>query len=76
MAAALEARALGTDISIETCPHYLSSRRTTSGASARWPNALRRCAATPERAGSVGCSCGAAIVDVVASDHSPVSARD
>lgn len=70
VAAALEARALGADISIETCPHYLffsEEDLLRIGAVAKCAPPLRN---TPER----DALCAAAIrdeIDIVGSDHSP-----
>ncbi|HEY3743541.1 MAG TPA: allantoinase AllB [Bryobacteraceae bacterium] len=70
VAAALEARALGTDISIETCAHYLfftDEDMERIGAAAKCapplrPSADRADLFTRLRAGEI---------DIVASDHSP-----
>lgn len=70
VAAALEARALGTDISIETCPHYLLFTEEDLGRI----GALAKCA-PPLRSDGERQALWDAVrrgdVDVVASDHSP-----
>ena len=70
VAAALEARALGTDISIETCPHYLLFTEDDL----RRIGALAKCApplrGERERA-ALWNSVRRGEVDVIASDHSP-----
>ena len=70
VAAALEARTLGTDISLETCPHYL---RFTEDDLERI-GALAKCA-PPLRSESERAALRDALrrgdIDVVASDHSP-----
>jgi allantoinase len=70
VAAALEARALGTDISIETCPHYLLFTEDDLGRI----GALAKCA-PPLRSDAERRALWDAVrrgdVDVVASDHSP-----
>ena len=70
VAAALEARARGTDISIETCAHYLFFTEDDAAASAPWPSARRRCA-RHRSAKRCGSRLRAGSIDVVASDHSP-----
>ena len=70
MAAALEARALGTDISIETCPHYLlftEDDLLRIGALAKCTPPLRSAA---DRDALVDCVLDGS-VDMIASDHSP-----
>jgi allantoinase len=70
VAAAIEARALGTDVSIETCAHYLFFTEEDAcrlGAVAKCAPPLR---AAPER-DSLWDRLSAGDVDVVASDHSP-----
>jgi len=70
VAAALEARALGTDISIETCPHYLLFTEDDL----HRIGALAKCA-PPLRSGPERDALRDAVhrgdVDVIASDHSP-----
>jgi allantoinase len=69
-AAALEARALGTDISIETCPHYLLFTEDDLhriGALAKCTPPLR---STSER-DALRKAVQRGDVDVIASDHSP-----
>jgi allantoinase len=70
VAAALEARALGTDISIETCPHYLLFTEDDL----RRIGALAKCA-PPLRSQRERDALWNAVrngeVDVIASDHSP-----
>jgi allantoinase len=70
VAAALEARALGTDISIETCPHYLLFTEEDL----RRIGALAKCA-PPLRSADEREALWSAVrngeVDVIASDHSP-----
>jgi len=64
VAAALEARARGTDISIETCPHYLfftDDDMEQIGAVAKCAPPMRPAAESPPLAG----------IDIVGSDHSP-----
>jgi len=64
VAAALEARARGADISIETCAHYLyftEEDMERMGAIAKCAPPLRPAASRPDLAG----------IDIVASDHSP-----
>src|SRR5262245_41198540 len=64
VAAAIEARARGTDISIETCPHYLyftDEDMERIGAIAKCAPPLRPSADRPDLAR----------IDIVASDHSP-----
>jgi allantoinase len=70
IAAALEARALGADISIETCPHYLfftEDDLLRIGALAKCAPPLRSGA---ERQSLVDYARGCA-VDIIGSDHSP-----
>jgi allantoinase len=70
VAAALEARARGTDISIETCAHYLFFTEEDAcrlGAVAKCAPPLR---SAPER-DSLWEHLSADDIDVVASDHSP-----
>ena len=70
VAAALEARALGTDISIETCPHYLlftEEDLLRIGALAKCTPPLRN---RTERDALLDCIARREI-DIVASDHSP-----
>jgi allantoinase len=70
VAAALEARALGADISIETCPHYLlftEQDLERLGAVAKCAPPLRSSA---ERA-ALWLAVSRGEVDVIASDHSP-----
>lgn len=70
VAAALEARALGTDISIETCPHYLlftEDDLDRIGALAKCAPPLR---STSERE-ALRDAVHRGDVDVIASDHSP-----
>lgn len=70
VAAALEARALGTDISVETCPHYLLFTEEDL----ERIGALAKCA-PPLRSNVEREALWAAVrrgdVDVIASDHSP-----
>lgn len=70
VAAAIEARAAGADISIETCPHYLTFTEEDLlriGALAKCAPPLRRAAGRE----SLWDSVLRGDVDVVASDHSP-----
>jgi allantoinase len=70
VAAALQARALGTDISIETCPHYL----LFSDEDLERIGALAKCAPplrSPAERESLWNFLRLGDVDVVASDHSP-----
>lgn len=70
VAAALQARAQGTDITIETCPHYLHFTEEDLeriGAAAKCAPPLRNAA---ER-DSLRAHLKAGHVDIVASDHSP-----
>ena len=72
VAAALEARASGTNVTIETCPHYLfftEADMERIGAAAKCAPPLRRAA---ERDGLLR-HLFAGEVDVIASDHSPSS---
>lgn len=64
VAAALDARARGTDISIETCPHYLyftGDDMERLGAVAKCAPPMRSAEGRPPLAG----------IDIVGSDHSP-----
>jgi allantoinase len=68
--AALEARTLGTDISLETCPHYLfftEEDLLRVGAIAKCAPPLR---SAPERSDLLDCAIGGDI-DIIGSDHSP-----
>lgn len=70
VAAALDARALGADISIETCPHYLvfsEEDLERIGALAKCTPPLRNLA---EQSALSACV-ESGSVDIVASDHSP-----
>ncbi len=70
VASALEARALGTDISIETCPHYLlftEEDLLRIGALAKCTPPLR---SRVESNALLGCV-RSGEVDMIASDHSP-----
>jgi allantoinase len=72
VAAAIEARARGTDISIETCPHYLfftEEDMERIGAAAKCAPPLRAAADRDE----LWRRLLAGDVDIVASDHSPSS---
>jgi allantoinase len=70
VAAALEARARGTDVSIETCPHYL----TFTGEDMERIGAAAKCA-PPLRDGAEQQQLWEAVrngsVDIIGSDHSP-----
>jgi allantoinase len=70
VAAALEARARGTNISIETCPHYLfftSEDMERIGAAAKCAPPLR----VPEDRDGLWQQMLAGNIDIIASDHSP-----
>lgn len=70
VAAALEARSLGTDISIETCPHYLfftDEDLERIGALAKCAPPLRH----PAEREALWRAVRKGDVDVIASDHSP-----
>jgi allantoinase len=70
VAAALEARQLGTDISIETCPHYLffsEGDLLRIGAIAKCAPPLRN---SEEREG-LRHAAGHGEIDIIGSDHSP-----
>ena len=70
VAAALDARALGADVSIETCPHYLMFNEedlARIGALAKCTPPLRSVA---EQSSLFACV-ESGSVDIVASDHSP-----
>ncbi|HYA16088.1 MAG TPA: allantoinase AllB [Bryobacteraceae bacterium] len=70
VAAALDARALGADVSIETCPHYLMFSEEDlerMGGLAKCTPPLRSIA---EQSALVACV-ESGSVDIVASDHSP-----
>ena len=70
VAAALEARSLGTDISLETCPHYLlftEDDLLRIGALAKCAPPLRE----PSERDALWASVLRGEVDVIGSDHSP-----
>jgi allantoinase len=72
VAAALEARALGTDLTIETCPHYLfftEEDLERIGAAAKCSPPLRAQSERDDLCQRVL----AGEVDIIASDHSPSS---
>ncbi len=75
VAAALEARARGVDISIETCPHYLYFTEEDMLRSAPSPSARRRCAARAS-ASAVRRRLLRGEIDIVGSDHSPAPLGD
>ncbi len=70
VAAALEARARGTDVSIETCPHYL----TFTGEDMERLGAVAKCAPPLREAAEQQGLWEAVVngsVDIIGSDHSP-----
>ena len=70
VAAALEARSLGADISLETCPHYLlftEDDLLRIGAVAKCTPPLR----SPAERNALRTAVADARIDMVASDHSP-----
>ena len=71
VAAALEARARGVDVSIETCPHYLCSSPKKTAAAGR--GGQMRAAAARRARSAMDCAqrCSHGEMDIVASDHSP-----
>ena len=60
----------GVDVSIETCPHYLSSLKRTWSGSGRWPSVRRLCDRAAEQQ-ALWDELERGHVDIVASDHSP-----